>query len=50
MSKPIELNIDAYKLLEAGKYINTFVQGFTIPRGKHNDLIKQYLEEKLKIN
>ncbi|RIA77926.1 helix-turn-helix protein [Anaeroplasma bactoclasticum] len=50
MSKPIELNIDAYKLLEAGKYKKTFVQGFTIPRGKHNVLIKQYLEEKLKIN
>jgi len=48
MSKPIELNIDAYKLLEAGKYKKTFVQGFTIPRGKHNILIKQYLDEQLK--
>ena len=47
MSKPIELNIPSEKLMAAGKYRKTFVQGFTIPRGKHNVLIKQFIDDEL---
>lgn len=43
MSKPIKCNLSAKELMDAAKYKKDFIQGFIIPRGKHNALILNYL-------